>query len=127
MLAALEAPVDDAADELDVPLATALPLDVVGSVAILMVVFLLMGTPVPALAAAAAVIELLFLAAAMAEEMVLLREVRIELKEAGTTMGAMPMAPVVLAVMLLGMLVVVVVVADADEEVAPPVRANSPE
>lgn len=116
--AALEAaiePVDDAADEPEVAPATA-PLEV--SVAMLMVVFLLIGTPVPVLAAA----PMEPFAAAMADEMVPLSEVSSELSDAGTTTGAMPMAPEVLA----GILVVI----DEDddiEEVAPPVRANWPE
>ena len=111
-------PVDDAADEPEVAPATAL---VVGSVAILIVVFLLTGTPVPELAAAP-VMEPLAAAAATADEMVALSEERTELSEAGTTTGATPIAPVVLAGML--------VVADEEEdmeEVAPPVRVNLPE
>lgn len=127
VLAALEAPeepVDDAADEpvddaADEPEAAPAAAPLVESVAILMVVFLLIATPVPALAAAP-VMELF--AAAMADEMVPLREVRMELSDAGTMTGARPIAPEVLA----GMLVV-----DADDDImedeAPPVRANCPE
>ena len=111
-------PVDEAADEPEVAPATAVV--VVGSVAILIVVFLLTGTPVPVLAAAPVTEPL---AAAMADEMVPLSEVRSELSDAGTTTGAMPIAPVVLA----GMLVVADEEEDREEEVAPPVRVNLPE
>ena len=89
------------------------------SVAMLIVVFLLIATPVPELAAAPVMEPF---AAAMAEEIVPLSEEMTELSDAGTMTGAMPTVPELAAAML-----VVEGDEDAEDEVAPPVRANSPE